>query len=280
MNVAARIESTGEPGRIHVSQDTADRLVTAGKGHWLEKRKEPIHAKGKGDLQTYFVGSGFDRHERGSATGSVGNVPTNNLRASSSEEPEKKHISGLDQRSLRLVEWNVEMLLAILKQIIARREATLAAASGRRMTMGSKKSRTNSSLDGTEVTTLTPFDDDHPPLEEVKEIIHLPGFNRKVASKQRDPEDVEVPPKVISQLREYVIAIAGMYRQNDFHNFEHASHVTMSVIKLLSRIVAPTDLNLDDENKEEDNAATLHDHTYGIVSVFSVIFFGDGFDCC
>ena len=39
MNVAARIESTGEPGRIHVSQDTADRLVTAGKGHWLEKRQ-------------------------------------------------------------------------------------------------------------------------------------------------------------------------------------------------------------------------------------------------
>lgn len=29
------------------------------------------------------------------------------------------------------------------------------------------------------------------------------------------------------------------YRNNPFHNFEHASHVTMSVVKLLSRIVAP-----------------------------------------
>lgn len=52
------------------------------------------------------------------------------------------------------------------------------------------------------------------------------------------------------------------YRDNPFHNFEHASHVTMSVVKLLSRIVAP-DLGLKsacDTNKE------LHDHTYGITS--------------
>lgn len=41
-------------------------------------------------------------------------------------------------------------------------------------------------------------------------------------------------------------------------SFEHASHVTMSVTKLLSRIVAP-DISSSDE-------ATLHDHTYGITS--------------
>jgi 3'5'-cyclic nucleotide phosphodiesterase len=46
-----------------------------------------------------------------------------------------------------------------------------------------------------------------------------------------------------------------------FHNFEHASHVTMSVSKLLSRIVAP-----DIEAETGDLAANLHDHTYGITS--------------
>lgn len=40
--------------------------------------------------------------------------------------------------------------------------------------------------------------------------------------------------------------------------------VTMSVTKLLSRIVAPTELDLDNEGAE--NLATLHDHTYGITS--------------
>ena len=41
-----------------------------------------------------------------------------------------------------------------------------------------------------------------------------------------------------------------------------ASHVMMSVIKLLSRIVAPTEIDCD----TDDEAATLHDHTFGITS--------------
>jgi hypothetical protein len=46
-----------------------------------------------------------------------------------------------------------------------------------------------------------------------------------------------------------------------FHNFAHANHVTMSVTKLLSRIVAP-----DVEQLEDVNNRSLHDHTYGITS--------------
>ena len=44
---------------------------------------------------------------------------------------------------------------------------------------------------------------------------------------------------------------------------QHASHVVMSVIKLMSRIVAPSHLDHLDSNKA---AASLHDHTYGITS--------------
>lgn len=47
---------------------------------------------------------------------------------------------------------------------------------------------------------------------------------------------------------------------------QHASHVTMSVSKLLSRIVAP---HFDQETlsiaKQQEELA-LHDHTYGITS--------------
>lgn len=49
------MESTGQKGRIQVSQATADILTAAGKGHWLTKREERVEAKGKGSLQTYFV---------------------------------------------------------------------------------------------------------------------------------------------------------------------------------------------------------------------------------
>jgi class 3 adenylate cyclase len=46
-----------------------------------------------------------------------------------------------------------------------------------------------------------------------------------------------IEPEVVSQLKSYVTGIATMYQDNPFHNFEHASHVTMSVTKLLSRVV-------------------------------------------
>jgi 3'5'-cyclic nucleotide phosphodiesterase len=49
-----------------------------------------------------------------------------------------------------------------------------------------------------------------------------------------------------------------MYRENAFHNFEHASHVIMSVTKLLSRVASP--------NESEQEPNKLYDHTYGITS--------------
>jgi hypothetical protein len=54
-----------------------------------------------------------------------------------------------------------------------------------------------------------------------------------------------------------------MYRDNPFHCFEHASHVTMSVSKLLSRIAAP---DCVESEGGMDMASALHDHTYGITS--------------
>ncbi|KAG7361432.1 family 3 adenylate cyclase [Nitzschia inconspicua] len=55
VNTAARMESTGMPGRIHCSQATADLLVAAGKGGWIRAHEGLVHAKGKGELQTYWI---------------------------------------------------------------------------------------------------------------------------------------------------------------------------------------------------------------------------------
>ena len=55
LTIASRMESTGAPGRIQISQSTADLLVARGKGHWLTAREDKIVAKGKGEMQTYFV---------------------------------------------------------------------------------------------------------------------------------------------------------------------------------------------------------------------------------
>ena len=57
MDTASRMESNVVPGRLHVSQATADELMARGKKHLLTPREETIVAKGKGELQTYFVDS-------------------------------------------------------------------------------------------------------------------------------------------------------------------------------------------------------------------------------
>ena len=62
----------------------------------------------------------------------------------------------------------------------------------------------------------------------------------KAVVAQRDSikaDDVVIPEQIAALLENYVAGIASMYRDNPFHNFEHASHVTMSVTKMLSRIV-------------------------------------------
>jgi class 3 adenylate cyclase len=54
VNTAARMESNGAPNRIQVSESTASLIQLSGKGHWLEARIDKVHAKGKGEMQTYW----------------------------------------------------------------------------------------------------------------------------------------------------------------------------------------------------------------------------------
>ena len=60
MNTAARMESNGSRGRIHISETTADLLKAAGFASWVVSREGRIEAKGKGSLQTYWIGAEAD----------------------------------------------------------------------------------------------------------------------------------------------------------------------------------------------------------------------------
>ena len=148
----------------------------------------------------------------------------------------------LDPKTSRLVQWNVDVLLRLVKQIAARRKSRPTSFQEHKF---SSSSFTN-------------------PIDEVKEIITLPGFAEQ--KYQEDPENVVLSKAVVDQMNEYVTSIALFYRKNSFHSFEHASHVTMSVVKLLSRIVAPQHEESETYCDKSKIAATLHDHTYGITS--------------
>jgi len=150
-----------------------------------------------------------------------------------------------ERRIQRLIQWNSEMLVQLLKQVVARRQVVQRFPKD-------KEALTEMAAN---------IGEGHTVVEEVAEIITLPEFDAAAASAAA--KKVDLPEEVTKQVHDYVAAIAGMYRDNPFHNFEHASHVTMSVSKLLSRIVAP---QIDKGDDDCDLHAKLHDHTYGITS--------------
>lgn len=87
---------------------------------------------------------------------------------------------------------------------------------------------------------------------------HIFGLHRPTMRMRRF-----IPQVVEDQLRSGITTIANTYRDNHFHNFEHACHVTMRGDKFLKRIVAPDVAPIMDETFL---ASTLHDYTHGINS--------------
>ena len=47
VNTASRMESNGAPEKIHISEQTAEKLREAGKNDWFVPREDKIVAKGK-----------------------------------------------------------------------------------------------------------------------------------------------------------------------------------------------------------------------------------------
>jgi class 3 adenylate cyclase len=261
VNKAARVETTGQRHRIHISSETADLLIENGKESWVRKRPEKVYTKGKGDMQTYWLlnkdglDDGSEHGDRDAHIvdemkqgGGINSAPK--LGDNSIEQLEQS----LPPKVQRLVGWNVEILKKLLQQIIAKRNASINQH---------KRATVNEAslikLEK-EIARRTNC------LDEVCEIITLPKFDHKAHKHQENPSKIEIPEKVVQQLRLYVASVAAMHRDNPFHNFEHASHVTMSVSKLLTRIVAPDNILEQEDDGVKNRASSLHDHTYGITS--------------
>eukprot|EP00539_Tryblionella_compressa_P010393 CAMPEP_0178785130 /NCGR_PEP_ID=MMETSP0745-20121128/4619_1 /TAXON_ID=913974 /ORGANISM="Nitzschia punctata, Strain CCMP561" /LENGTH=1231 /DNA_ID=CAMNT_0020442817 /DNA_START=31 /DNA_END=3727 /DNA_ORIENTATION=+ len=288
MNTASRMESTGVPNRIHVSAEFVENLNKLGKSHWAILREDQIYAKGKGSLKTYFLEFQKDvMHNTSDATSSNGeNSDTpRTLSKKKSLHPAAGNTSltteapgdKISARVERLVNWNLDLLCRLLKEIIACRKSNSRVSPESDMFLTALENEKSVANTGNVIT-------------EVKEIIKLPAYHK--GRQQLDPESIELDPEVVQQLRAFIVSISSLYHDNPFHNFEHASHVTMSVVseifadnienccilcscphivfplfhhyqvKLFSRIIAPDMDNLGDKTNEQD----LHDHTYGITS--------------
>ena len=265
--VAEIMEKTAEKNRIQVTQATADLLIAVGKTGWMKPRKDLVLCKGRGSVQAYWITGKLATPHKHDASESEDN-DTNSIgqhsrfsqpsgcSASGSEEWGDDEIkldiskASMDDKMNRLIEWQVESMAHLLKLIVARR--------GRE----AKSTFTRASLAADIAATISRK---RTPLSEVKEVISLPRFDPAQLRKVVDPESISLGPEVMNQLRDYITQIAKLYRNNPFHNFEHASHVTLAVHKLLTRIVTPENVDYQGKNTSK-LASDLHDHTFGITS--------------
>jgi 3'5'-cyclic nucleotide phosphodiesterase/Adenylate and Guanylate cyclase catalytic domain len=260
MNTASRMESTGASGMIQVSQETADLISAAGKDHWIVAREDTVVAKGKGEMRTYWLT--FARRRDSLQGREVASIHPRDVPHTS---------TAMDGKTARIVQWTSDVLRDLLRKVVARRKT------------GDVVLHAGESLIDEAYQDLWAGRRQSIPLNEVQEIIRLPCFVDKSTDKAPSAE-AELSTTIGNQLTEYVGKIALLYRENPFHNFEHASHVTLSVVKLLSRIVAPDlpsdvkatkpprkagglhTLDAPTESRQGDTAATLHNYTYGITS--------------
>lgn len=250
------MESTGIKNKIQVSKATHDLLVKAGKAHWLRPRTESVEAKGKGIVQTYWLSPSARKASSASAS-SASDGLSENTQSIENQDAEKAIASkaikatNMDLKRDRLVDWVTDILQDHIKTLAAHRKTDRprAAAVYRPKALA--------------------------PMDEVAEIIHLPRYNAQAFQGTRDRGDIEIDSGALNQLHQYVSIVASTYRDNHFHNFEHACHVTMAVNKFIKRIVCPDIDNADDTNKA-DIASKLHDYTHGITSdpltVLAIVF--------
>jgi Adenylate and Guanylate cyclase catalytic domain len=199
MNTASRMESTGVPGRIQLSQETADLLTAAGKSHWIKPREETVYAKGKGEMSTFFLHVTSQSHGSRSIDSS----------SNPDDEPSRMcdELTGarsavqrlISEKTSRLIDWNVELLMRYLKMIVARRQSIRATKIG-----GYAKAMSCSLMPrpGTQ------------PLDEVVEVIELPEFDAETSNMKVDADSAQISAAVFEQLRNYVTSIAALYVQN------------------------------------------------------------------
>jgi hypothetical protein len=285
VNTASRMESSGVPNRIHVSKETAGLLVSAGKEHWVRPRKDEVTLKGKGTLQTYWASPLFRARPRkpGSIASSsslmsvmttpeINGLPNDEYDldfANGSEHNDDRKNINSKQTLVRLVDYNVEVLHALLVNVVLAREASTVQAKSIGAQRIRKDDTTTEKISVSEISPRSSLSTD-----EMCDVIDLPRFRGAKLHGESSKSPQSLSPKVKEQLRDFVLMIARLYRDVPFHNFDHATHVIMSANKLMKRIVTPDGVDLN--QKEHELSRCVHEMTYGISSdhlmQFSVVF--------
>ena len=206
MNTAARMESSGVPNRIHISQATHDLLVAAKKEHWVKIRKDLVVIKGKGELQTYWALPSRKSSDTASSSGysdsNSGDIDAIRLTKDPEMAKEFKAIERAEKKK-RLVDWNVEVIYSLIEQLAAKRQKEVKSLTPALEQAEKKLLKNRPGI----------------VLEEMTEVLEVPAFDPTAVN----AITAKIDPRVKEELRDFVARISNMYDPAvPFHNFEHA----------------------------------------------------------
>jgi hypothetical protein len=205
------MESTGEKNKIQISFETSTLLANAGKSNWFVPRQEVVQDNLNGTIATYWLrvanSSHDDARSQHSNEKNISIVPDTIIGLAFPADPDAPNVElrQANDKILRLIDWNLDVLMRVLQQIAVRRNTARRRCS-------------TDTIISTAFRSKDEEDDSQPRngtvLEQVAEIIHLPKFDREVILREKGVDSIEVPPEVEEQLRSYLSRIASMYRSN------------------------------------------------------------------
>jgi 3'5'-cyclic nucleotide phosphodiesterase/Adenylate and Guanylate cyclase catalytic domain len=254
--VFVRADSTGIKEKIQLSESTATLLRDAGKGHWVVPRADKITAKGKGEMQTYWLemdNAHRKRNKRTVLSSTTHSESSSGKNGGKKEEHEEdEHVNNNDAgvttdddddlnqtdhhkvdilrnlvpvkvltKNEKLVSWACELLRGQIQKVAVTR------------TMNQLVDNNFPIPDS--LSTLRVVIPTTPPIDEIVDYLDVPEFTI-VPKARRELETFQLDTTAADQLHHLVTQISSRYNDNQFHNFEHACYVVMSVSKLLRRI--------------------------------------------
>jgi hypothetical protein len=203
------MESTGIPNRVQISQETADFLAEAKKSHWFELRPDKVQAKGKGELTTFLLHRSLT-NQRDTKKKIINASISSDSQSAASSYNEGNHYEDetrKEEKRDRIADWTVEVMTGLLQEIEVRRLASQ---------IEDEPPEKLQHLE--EVSTFTHGKN---VIDEVQVIIELPEFDEATAQREAklDPKDIQLPAKVLAELRVFVRTIATMYHANGKYPF-------------------------------------------------------------
>jgi hypothetical protein len=308
MNTTSRVETTGEKGKVHVSESTASFIIAAGKQHWLTARAEPVTAKGKGQMQTYWLKPRSRRRAR--AQHEITRAATTEIQETPLLPPQRIRLSTSNHSLSRLPE---ELDIDYRESFRLSSEGRRRMSTGTLLTQPPSKPTAEGKSGWGFIGNDNAWDNNkkeeglvnsnakllHNLLErvlayraqcgtqndigkadasvyegssiigEVTEALPLAPFESTKA--YIGQVDSLLSETVKEQLQDYVGNISFLYHDNPFHNFEHASHVAQSANKLMQQIVTANYGLVTDEGQHQYSLGLSSDPLAQFAVVFAAL---------